>query len=155
MPKITKRNTAVKGAAIGNRVDSAIANITKASNDAGKALNVRRSESKKLIVLVNQLNKKRAALAKRAQTAVARWRKLRSAEHRKALGVIQKELVAVRKLLVKTRAQRGAAATELAVVKSVNRRVAVYTGAIGKAEKVLNKPKKTGKTKRKKSAAKK
>ena len=155
MPKITKRNTAVKGAAIGNRVDSAIANITKASNDAGKALKVRRSESKKLIVLVNQLNKKRAALAKRAQTAVERWRKSRSAEHRKALAVIQKELVAIRKLLVKSRAQRGAVATELAVVKSVNRKVAAYADAIGKAEKVLNKPKKQQKKRRKKSVAKK
>jgi hypothetical protein len=152
MSKITKRKTAVKGESIGNRLDAAIASITEASNDVSKALKFRSSESKKLIASVKRLNKKRAALAKRAQTAAARWKKSASAEHKKALGSIQKELVAVRKLLVKTRSERGAAAAELAVVKSVKRKVAAHAGAVGQADKVLNKPKKKQKKKRTKSA---
>ncbi|MDH3467842.1 MAG: hypothetical protein OES26_18365 [Gammaproteobacteria bacterium] len=152
MSKITKRKTTVKGESIGKRLDSAIANINNAANDVSKALKVRSSESKKLVASVKRLNKKRAALAKRAQTAAARWKRSASAEHKKALVVIQKELVAVRKLLVKTRAQRGAAAAELAVVKSVNRKVAAYSNAIGQADKILNKTKTKRKKRRVKSA---
>ncbi len=151
--KSARKKTVVKSAVLSKKIESAIAALTEASEAGAKAIDVRGKEVKKLATAAKRLSKKRATLLKRKKTASNKLKSAPGVETRKALNAVVKELTAVSKQAPKARAVKAAAAAELAGLKSASKRVTAYVKSLEKADKLLNKPAKKRKKRRKAPAA--
>ena len=151
--KKTRKKSIVKSDALNKRIDSAVEALSSASAEAGLAVDSLSKEVKKLTAESKRLSKKRATLVKRKKVAAKKAKSSPSAETRKALNAVVKELSGISKLAPKARALKTAAAAELSGLKSASKRLNAYVTNLGKADKILNKPAKKRRKRRKAPAA--
>jgi hypothetical protein len=144
-----KAKTVAKSAAVTTKIANALGALGAARTDSDVAVAVRTKTAKKLTAELKKLNRKRRVLAKRKVAATLKLKKAPGVDTRKALRLVDKELVATRKALVKARADKAANATELAAMKAALRKTNLYTKALEKVDKALNKPKPRRKVRRK------
>jgi len=149
MPK-AKKKAVVKSAAIAKTLDSALAGLNSICDSGTKALDASAGEAKKLAVLSKRLSKKRMTLSKRKKTATARLKKDATADNRKALSAVVKELGMVTREIAKVKKVKDANNAELSGLRETVKRATAYMKGVTAADKVLNKPKR--KTRRKKAA---
>jgi len=142
--------TVIKNAALAKVVDSSVANLEAAATNGAKALAVATKKSKQSSAEGKRLSKKRITLMKRSKSAGAKAKKDPVAANKKALATVNKELAAIRKAAAKNKTVRVANFEELSGLRISCRRLAAYTRVLAAADKVLNKPKK--KTRRRKKA---
>ncbi len=146
------KKTVIKNAALEKVTDSSLANLEAANANGANALAVATKKSKQSSAEGKRLSKKRVALIKRNKTAAAKAKKDPVAENKKALSAVVKELAAVRKDAAKNKTVRAADFAELSGLRATCRRLAAYTKAIAAADRVLNKPKKKVRRRKKASA---
>ncbi len=146
------KKTVIKNTALVKTTETALANLETANANAEKALAAATKKNKQSSAEGKRLSKKRVALIKRNKTAALRLKKDPVAANKKALNDIAKELAAVRKDAAKNKIVRAADYAELSDLRISCRRLAAYTKAITAADKVLNKPKKKVRRRKKKSA---
>ena len=146
----TRKKTVAKSAAVEKNLATAMERLATACADGDAAVAVRSKDAKKQLAEVRKLMKRRASLLKRKKSAAARAKKSPSADTRKALRQVTKDLAATTKSLRKARATRAVTATELKALKAAQRRANNYKKAIDKIDKALSAPKK-----RRRAAAKK
>ena len=151
MPKKSKKSVA-KSASVAKVVDNSVAALTAANSDSEKAVATLSAVAKKLTAEGKRLSKKRATLTKRKKTTTAKLKKTGDAAAKKLLAATVKELNAVKKQATKSSAAKSANGDELKGLKASAKRTKTYLALITKADKVLNKPAKKKRKKRKKAA---
>ena len=144
-----KTKTIAKSAAVQSKIAVALGALGAACTDSNQAVATRTKTNKKLTTELKQLNRRRRVLAKRKLTAATKAKKVPGVETRKALRAADKDLVATRKALVKARAAKAGNSGELAGLKTAQRQSNAYWKAITQVDRVLNKPKKAKRAKRK------
>ena len=145
---MAKAKKLVTASALANLVRSATESLASAANDgmiAGDALS---KDRKKLVADSRRLAKKRAVLTKKKTAASKRLKNTPNAENRKAVSSVTKELVTVKKDGEKARAAAATNTEELKAVKASLKQAAAYVSVIEKADKILNKPKKKRRAKK-------
>lgn len=145
---MAKAKKLVTASALANLVRSATESLASAANDgmiAGDALS---KDRKKLVADSRRLAKKRAVLTKKKTAASKRLKNTPNAENRKAVSSVTKELATVKKDGEKARAAAATNTEELKAVKASLKQAAAYVSVIEKADKILNKPKKKRRAKK-------
>lgn len=150
MAKIKK---IVKGTSIASKIQAATENLLSAKADGEAALSLLGGDRKKLLAENKRLIKKRGILTRKKQAAASRLKKTPNAENRKAASSITKELAAIKKAADKARAAKSANAEEYNAVKTALKQASTYVAVIEKADKLLNKPRKKVRRKRRVVAA--
>jgi hypothetical protein len=145
------KKTVIKNTALVKVLDTSLTNLEAANANGAKALAAATKKSKQSSAEGKRLSKKRVALIKRNKTAAAKAKKEPVAANKKALNEVVKELAAVRKEAAKNKIVRAADFAELSGLRVSCRRLTAYSKAIAAADKVLNKPKK--KVRRRKKVA--
>jgi len=148
MPK-AKKKAVVKSAAIAKTLDSALDGLTSICESGGKAVDERSKDAKKLAASSKRLGKKRMTLNKRKRTATTKLKKEASADNRKALSAVVKELAMVTRELAKVKKEKDANTAELNGLKASVKRANAYMKGVASADKVLNKPKRKVRRKKK------
>lgn len=146
---MAKAKPVVKAAALDKTINASIDSLTKACGSAETAVTIKSAEAKKLLAEVKRHLKKKTTLTKRSKTAGAKLKKEANAANKKAVAAVTKELNATKAALDKSRASKAVVLTELASVKTAAKRLTTYTKAIAAADKVLNKPAKKRRAKKK------
>ena len=118
-------------------LELALAKLAVASAASDRAVAVRGREGKKNAAAVKRLAKRRAGLLKRRKSAKTRARRSPSAENRKTVRQVIKELAGVTKALAKARTVKQTGATELVALKSAHRRATGYRRAIAAIDRSL------------------
>jgi hypothetical protein len=118
-------------------LEIALAKLAIASTASDRAVAVRGRESKKNAAAVKRLARRRAGLLKRRKTAKTRASRSPSAENRKTVRSVIKELTSVTKALAKARTVKEAGATELVALKAAHRRAKGYHRAIAAIDRSL------------------
>ena len=129
-------------ASIAKNIEIATENLFAAKNNGDASVKTLDKERKKLLAENKRISKKTAVLSKKKKAAATRLKKCPSAANRKAVNVITKELAALKKIGVSTRAASSANSEELKAIKASVKQAAAYLTVIVKADKLLNKPKK-------------
>ena len=137
-----KKKPIVKSMAVDKAIASAVDSLTSACTAGATAIASRTKDAKKFAAEGKRLAKKKAVLTKRKSAAAAKLKKAPNAETRKLLNATVKELAIVTKANAKSRADKAANAEELAGLKAGFKKADTFMKLIGKAEKVLDKPKK-------------
>ena len=146
---MAKAKPVVKAAALDKTINASIDSLTKACGNAETAVTIKSAEAKKLLAEVRRHLKKKTTLTKRSKTAGAKLKKEANAANKKAVAAVTKELNATKAALDKSRASKAVVLTELASLKAAAKRLTTYTKAIAAADKVLNKPAKKRRAKKK------
>ena len=139
----------VKAAALDKTINAATDSLTNACSSAETAVTKKAAEAKKLLVEVKRHLKKKTTLTKRSKTATAKLKKDTNAANKKAVAAVTKELNATKTALDKARASKAVVLTELGALKAASKRLTAYTKAIAAADKVLHKPVKKKRSKKK------
>jgi hypothetical protein len=147
---VKKNKPIAKAGMVAKSLENALINLEAAFESGTKAVAERTQTGSQFAKLVARLSKKRAALMKRKKLATARVKKEASADNKKALRDVTKELDAVKKELGKAKTTKDANNAELSDLRASLKRATAYRKGIAAADKVLNKPKK--KSRRKKRA---
>lgn len=147
MPTKSKK-TVVKSASLEKVIENSLAALSAANDNGDKAVAALSRTAKSLLSEGKRLSKKRATLSRRKKTATAKLKKDNNADNRKLLRDTVRELAAVRKLAASTTAAKSANAEELRGLKAQTKRSKAYLSALDKADKVLNKPRKTRRRRR-------
>ena len=150
---MAKAKKIATSASIAKKLQTAIENLQLANTDGAAAASVLDKDREKHLAENKRLSKKRAVLTKKKKAASGRLKKDPSAENRKTLNAITKELAAIKKAGDKARAVSSANATELNAVKASLKQASAYAAVIAKADKILNKPKKKKRRKKRVVAA--
>ena len=145
---MAKAKKLVTASALANLVRSATESLASAANDGRNAGDALSKDRKKLVADSKRLTKKRVVLTKKKTAASKRLKNTPNAENRKAVSSVTKELATVKKDGEKARAAAAANAEELKAVKASLKQAAAYVSVIEKADKILNKPKKKRRTKK-------
>ena len=144
-----KAKPVIKAAALDKKIATATQSLTAACDDANKAVAKRTAEQKKLIAEIKRHLKKARTLTRKSKTASNKLKKDPSAANRKALADITKEITATRKAKLKAQTTKKSLQEELAALKASAKRLNTYTKAIAASDKVLNKPARKKRVKRK------
>lgn len=137
------KKAVIKGAVLEKSIASSIDNLTAALEAGTKAVESRSAEAKKHLAENKRLVKKRATLVKRKKTTTNKIKKdPSSAENKKVLRDIEKEITIIAKSIAKIKPQRDSNAEELAALRASLKRATAYVKGIQQADRVLNKPKK-------------
>ncbi len=147
MPTKSKK-TVVKSASLEKVIDTSLAALNAASENAMKAVEALSKTAKTLGAEGKRLSKKRATLTKRKKATTAKLKKTGDAATRKLLKTTTAELNSVKKLAAKSSAARSSNTEELRGLKAQTKRAKAYASVLAKADKVLNKPVKTRRKKR-------
>ena len=139
-----------KSSAVNNNIEVALERLTTAFNDSANAVSVKGTENTKLATQIKRLSKKRTTLMKRKKTATTKAKKAPGVDTRKALSMVVKELTSTSNQLAKLRTQKTTVAEELTALKAGQKKATAYLTAIEKVDKVLNKPKKKVRRRKKK-----
>lgn len=150
MPKAKKKAIATS-AAMAKTLESALGGLASICESGGKAVDTRAKDAKKLAASSKRLGKKRMMLNKRKSTATARLKKDATADNRKALSAVVKELGMVTRELAKVKKVKDANNAELSGLRTSLKRATAYMKGVTSADRVLNKPKR--KVRRKKKVA--
>jgi len=150
MPKAKKKAIATS-AAMAKTLESALGGLASICENGGKAVDTRAKDAKKLAASSKRLGKKRMTLNKRKSTATARLKKDATADNRKALSAVVKELGMVTRELAAVKKVKDANNAELAGLRASLKRATAYMKGVTSADRVLNKPKR--KVRRKKKVA--
>ena len=144
-----KKKSVVKNAALAKVIDTSLGNLEAATANGEKALALATKNNKQASADAKRLNKKRATLIKRRKSAAAKAKKDPVAANTKALKAVVKELNAVKNAAAKAKTVKAGHSEELSGLRVSCRRLAAYSNALAAADKVLNKPKKKARRKRK------
>lgn len=147
-----KKKSVIKNAALSKVIDTSLANLEAATANGATALALVTKKSTQSSAEGKRLSKKRIALIKRSKTSGAKAKKDPVAANTNALKAVVKELAEVRKEAAKNKTVRVANFTELSGLRISCQRLSAYGNALAAADRVLNKPKK--KTRKKRKAAK-
>lgn len=147
-----RRKTVARSASVEKDIATAITKLEKACGDSDTAVTERTKIGKKLTTEVGRLRKRRTSLMKRKKTATQKAKEAPSAETRKALRIVEKDVHTTSKALAKARVDKAANSTELSALKSAQRQAKAYAKAIAQADRTLNKPKKRRRRTKKRSA---
>lgn len=150
---MAKAKRIVKNDAVEKAVNSAMSTLSSAGVECSKSVAAATKQAKTYLNEAKRLGKKRATLLKRKKSAAARLKKTANAVNRKAHKAIEKELAVVKKAIAKLTPVKSAHAIELTSLKASLKRITTYTGVLDKADKLLNKPKKKKRAKRRFTAA--
>jgi len=145
---MAKAKRIVKSHAVEKAVNSAMSTLSNAGVECSKSITAATKQAKSYLAEAKRLGKKRVMLLKRKKSAAARLKKTANAVNRKAHKAVEKELAAVKKAIAKLTPVKSAHAIELSSLKASLKRITAYTGVLGKADKLLNKPKKKKRKKR-------
>lgn len=140
-------------ASIAKKIQVATENLMLAKQDGEASASLLEKDRKKFLAENKRLAKKRAALTKKKKIAANRLKKTPNAENRKAANAINKDLAAIKKAGDKARATSSVNAEELKSVKSALKQASTYLNLMQRADKVLNKPKKKRRAKKRIAAA--
>ena len=146
MPKAKK--AVATSASVNKKIASALEALNAANSDSDAAVDTRSKAGKKLTAEVKKLSKKRATLMKRKKAASKKDKNDSTGETRKAVKSPTRKIADVKKALDKAKTAKSANAEELAALKAAQRQVNAYNKVIEKADKVLNKPQKTARRKK-------
>ncbi len=146
---MAKAKPVVKAAALDKKITASTDSLTKACGDAVIAVTAKTAENKKLTAEIKRHAKKKAVLTKRRKATAAKLKKIANAENKKSVAAVTKEMKSVQSALDKARASKSAVSTELAALKASSKRLTAYTKAISAIDKVLNKPVKKKRAKKK------
>jgi len=149
MAKTVKKVSVVSSLAVEKTIETSVGNLAKACSDAAAAVATKTKETSKLAAEIKRCSKKRVTLMKRKKIAANKLKKESSADNRKALKEVEKEITSVAKELGKFKPIKASVSEELTALKGHYKRVAAYVGAFEKADKILNKPKKKLKKRKK------
>jgi len=136
----TKKKSIAKSASVEKNIATALEKLSAATTDGDKAVATRSKIAKKLNAESRRLNKRRGTLVRRSKTAAAKAKAEPNAANRKILRETVAELAATRRALVKNRAAKAVNSPELKALKAAQRQANAYGKAIVQADKVLNKP---------------
>ncbi|MDH5325718.1 MAG: hypothetical protein OEZ68_18910 [Gammaproteobacteria bacterium] len=142
MPKATTKPV-VKFGALEKSIDSSLETLKNMYDGGSAAVSVRSKEKQKLLSDSKRLSKKKNTLLKKKRTAATKLKKAPGVETRKALSLIEKELITVSKSLAKTNLEKTKVAEELAGLKLNVKRVTAYLKGVAIADKALSKANKT------------
>jgi hypothetical protein len=135
---MAKRKKAVaKSAAVEKDLETSLAKLATACAAGDAAVASRSKQAKQLAATTKRLGRQRKALIKRKGLAAKRAKAKPSGETRRALRTTVRELTTVRTKLAKARALKSANATELAGLKTAQRKANAYAKAIARADKTL------------------
>lgn len=144
-----KKKSVVKNVSLVKVLDTTLTNLEMATTNGSAALALATKNSKKAAAEGKRLSKKRVSLIKRRKAAAAKVQKDPVVVNKNALKAVDKELAAIRKAAAKNRTIKAANFDELSGLRTSCKRLNAYSKAIAAADKVLNKPKKKTRTKRK------
>jgi hypothetical protein len=145
----TKKKTIAKSASVEKNLATALEKLNAACSDGDKAVAARGKIARTLNAESRRLNKRRGTLVRRSKAAAAKAKAAPSAAARKELREAVTELAATRKALVKNRAAKAVNSPELKALKAAQRQANAYGKAIAQADKVLSKPPKKRRKRRK------
>lgn len=143
-----KKKKIAKSAAVEKNLATAMDKLATACTEGDAAVASRAKDSKKLLSQVRRLSKRKATLQRKKQTAKRKVDKDPSADTRRNLREVTKDLAATTKELAKARAAKAANALELSALKAAHKRANAYQKAISKIDKQLSKPRKTRRRKK-------
>ncbi len=123
-------------------VDNAITVLVDAAASTKNAITIIAKEKKKLVAETKRLAKKQAVLMKKKKAAKAKLKMDASAANTKAVKAIEKEMLAIKKMVAKIVPSKSGMLEELKALKDVSRRAAAYAKAVNGANKALSSPKK-------------
>ena len=150
---MAKTNKIVKGSSLASKIRIATENLLLAKAEGETAESSLEKDRKKLLAENKRLTKKRGVLTRKKQIAANRLKKTPNAENRKAASSIIKELTVIKKAADKARAAKNASTEELNSVKTALKQASAYISMMEKADKVLNKPRKKVRKKRRAAVA--
>lgn len=145
---VKKKKPIVKATVVAKSLENALTNLEAAFDSGSKAVAERAKNGSQNAKTVARLSKKRATLAKRKTLATARVKKDGSADNKKALSAVTKELNSVAGELNKAKVVKDANNAELNDLRASLKRATAYRKGIAAADRVLNKPKKKSRKKR-------
>lgn len=128
------KKTPAKSSFVEKTLQSALEKLAVASAAVDKAVTIRARDAKKLATATKRLTKRKTMLGKRRKSAAARARKSPSGETRQALRAVAKELASTVKELAKTQALKAANGSELALLRSAQRRTKGYRRGIAQVD---------------------
>jgi len=145
---MAKTQTIATASSLANKIQVATENLLLAKKDGEVAASSLEKDRKKLLAENKRLAKKRALLGRKKKATANRLKKTPNAENRKEANLINKELAAIKKASDKARAVSTVNADKLKGVKTSLKQASAYVSVIEKADKVLNKPKKKKRAKK-------
>lgn len=144
-----KKISLVKNSAIANSIESSVSNLMTSLDKVDKAVAAGAKQSKSLMSEGRRLKKRRASLVGKKKRAVSANKKNSTGDSRKAVKAATSELATVSKDLAKSTAARSAVITELSGLKTSQKTLAAYVKGIVAADRVLARPKKKSKKRKK------
>lgn len=148
---MAKAKKVIKSSALSSKVTSMLEALAAAQKEGELAVASLTKDRKKLTAESKRLSKKKSVLSKRKAAAAKRLKKTPGADNRKALSAVTKELTQITAASAKARAESAANLEELNLVKASLKQATAYSASIAKADKVLNKPKKKRRAKKRTS----
>ena len=139
---VKKKNSIAKAVMVAKSLENALVNLEAAFESGTKAAAERAQNGSQFAKAVERLSKKRAMLLKRKMLAAARVKKEASADNKKALLAVTKELNTVTTELGKAKIVKNANNAELSDLRGSLKRITAYRKGIASADRVINKPKK-------------
>jgi hypothetical protein len=144
----TSKKAVAKNSVIANTIESSVANLEVALDKVTRAVSVKSTESKKLMIESRRLKKRRASLVGKKKRASAANKKGSTADSRKTLKSIASELATTTKAVAKATTARSAVLEELNGLKQSHKVLAAYMKGIVAAKRKAAKPKKKRRAKR-------
>ena len=144
-----KKKPLIKSSMAKSKLETAVSVLSAACEEGNKAIIARAKDGKKNALLVSRLSKRRTALVKRKSAAAARLKKDASADNRKALNAVNKDIKSVSSELKKAKSVKDANNLELSGLRATLKSANAYMKAIAAADRVLNRPKKKRRARKK------
>lgn len=144
MPKNNK--SIVKAASMERTLDGALKALLTVSEKGNQAAKQRSRESKKLIAMNKRLSTKRSQLNKKKKAATVKLMKQHSSDNKDNLSAITKELKGVMREIEKLKKTKANNAAELSALKSCVKRANAYLKCIERADKALQRPARSAKS---------
>ena len=144
-----KKKPLIKSSMAKSKLETAVSVLSAACEEGNKAIIARAKDGKKNASLVSRLSKRRTALVKRKSAAAARLKKDASADNRKALNAVNKDIKSVSSELKKAKSVKDANNLELSGLRATLKSANAYMKAIAAADRVLNRPKKKRRARKK------
>jgi len=144
----TKKKPVTKNAVITNSIGTSVYNLEIALENVNTAITERSAESKKLLIELRRLRKRRATQMNKKKRTIAADKKESSVDSRKAVRTVTSELAATNKLIVKATASRQAVLEELSGLKVSQKMASSYVKGIYAADRAIASSKKKRRAKR-------
>ena len=135
-----RKKPVLKLVALEKTITTSVEALKSACDSGSSAVAVITKEKARLLAESKRLGKKKATLLKKKRSASTKLKKAPSADLRKTLKAVEKELGVVTKTLEKTNSEKASIAEELSGLKENLKRATAYMKGVVSADKTLNKP---------------